>query len=160
MKTNTLFLLICCIINIKCTSQHNTEEQKNNSVINKKYSQIEKVELREQTRGTNRLITFTKESIIMYLNGDHTKSEISAADWENISKEADLLDLSKISTYKSTTTKRFHDGAMASVIMITANGKTFSSTGFDAGIPPKELEGLYNVLKGKSGSITKLPGSR
>jgi hypothetical protein len=107
-------------------------------VINKKYSQIEKVELREQTRGTNRLITFTKESIIMYLNGDHTKSEISAADWEIFPKRQIYWIFQKF-PYDNN---KISDGAMASVIMITANGKTFSSTGFDAGIPQKNWRTL------------------
>jgi superfamily II helicase len=141
MKTNTLFLLICCIINIKCTSQHNTEEQKNNSVINKKYSQIEKVELREQTRGTNRLITFTKESNIMYLNGTIQNLKFLQRIGKVFPNKADLLDLSKISP-TIFNNKKISDGAMASVIMITANGKTFSSTGFDAGIPQKNWRTL------------------
>ncbi|MCQ4141713.1 hypothetical protein [Chryseobacterium sp. EO14] len=160
MKTNTVFLLICCIINIKCTLQHNTQEQRNNSTIYKKYSQIEKIELREQTRGTNRLITFTKDAVTTSLNGNTSTSQITAADWESISKQAGLLDLTKISTYESPTTKRFSDGALASSITVTANGNTYNSAGFDAGIPPKELEGLYILLKGKSKSIIKIPRTR
>lgn len=158
MKLQIILLVLFSLINCKCISQK--KENKENRVTSKNVTQIEKIELREQTRGTNRLITFTKDAVTTYLNGNPSTSQISAADWESISKQAALLDLSKISTYESSTTKRFSDGALASSITVTANGKTFSSTGFDAGIPPKELEGLYNVLKGKSGSITKLPGSR
>ncbi|PTT68064.1 hypothetical protein, partial [Chryseobacterium sp. HMWF001] len=124
------------------------------------YNKIEKIELREQTRGTNRLITFTKDAVTTYLNGNTSTSQITAADWENISKQVNLLDLPKISTYESSTTRRFSDGALASSITVTANGNTYNSAGFDAGIPPKELEGLYILLKGKSKSIMKIPRTR
>jgi len=70
------------------------------------------------------------------------------------------LDLTKISTYESSTTRRFSDGALASSITVTANGNTYNSAGFDAGIPPKELEGLYILLKGKSKSVIKIPRTR
>ncbi len=160
MKGNTLFLIIYCFLNIKCISQNNSKNKIDNSIIIEKYNKIEKIELREQTRGTNRLITFTKDAVTTYLNGNTSTSQISAADWENISKQVNLLNLPKISTYESSTTRRFSDGALASSITVTVNGNTYNSAGFDAGIPPKELEGLYILLKGKSKSIMKIPRTR
>ncbi|OVE56958.1 hypothetical protein B0E34_11595 [Chryseobacterium mucoviscidosis] len=151
-------MVLFSLINCKCISQK--KENNKNRVTSKNITKIEKIELREQTRGTNRLITFTKDVVTTYLNGNTSTSQITTTDWENISKQVNLLDLTKISTYESSTTRRFSDGALASSITVTANGNTYNSAGFDAGIPPKELEGLYILLKGKSKSVIKMPKTR
>lgn len=154
MKANTLLLISLSLVNITCISQQKTERSENNSSTYQKTNEIDKIELKEQTRGTNRSITFNYGSIITSLNENISKSEISSSEWENIVKQASLIDLSKIASYESPTTGRFSDRALASTIIITSNGKTYQSASFDAGIPPKELEGLYRLLKSKSG-ITK-----
>jgi hypothetical protein len=82
-------------------------------------------------------------------NGQETKEKLLPAEWEKIIKVATLIDLSKISSFQAPTTGRFSDKALASTIIITSNGKTYESGSFDAGIPPKELEELYLLLKGK-----------
>lgn len=147
MKTYTIFLLLCCLINIKCISQNNSVESKNDTITNNENNQIEKIELREFTRGTNRVFIYKKDSLITNLNGVNSQSEISKSYWENIIREINLLNLSKIFTYESPTTKRFSDGALSSIITITSGDTTYDSSSFDAGIPPKELEGLYQLLK-------------
>lgn len=154
MKVNTLLLISLNLVNITCISQQKTEKSENNSSTYQKTNEIDKIELKEQTRGTNRSITFDTGSIITSLNENISKSEISSSEWENIVKQASLIDLSKIASYESPTTGRFSDSALASTIIITSNGKNYQSASFDAGIPPKELEGLYRLLKSKSG-ITK-----
>lgn len=154
MKANTLLLISLSLVNITCISQQKTEKIENNSSTYQKTTEIDKIELKEQTRGTNRSITFDAGSIITSLNENISKSEISSSEWENIVKQASLIDLSKIASYESPTTGRFSDSALASTIIITSNGKNYQSASFDAGIPPKELEGLYRLLKSKSG-ITK-----
>ncbi len=154
MKANTLLLISLSLVNITCISQQKTERSENNSSTYQKTNEIDKIELKEQTRGTNRSITFNYGSIITSLNENISKSEISSSEWENIVKQASLIDLSKIASYESPTTGRFSDRALASTIIITSNGKTYQSASFDAGIPPKELEELYRLLKSKSG-ITK-----
>lgn len=154
MKANTLLLISLSLVNITCISQQKTEKIENNSSTYQKTNEIDKIELKEQTRGTNRSITFDAGSIITSLNENISKSEISSSEWEDIVKQASLIDLSKIASHESPTTGRFSDRALASTIIITSNGKTYQSASFDAGIPPKELEGLYRLLKSKSG-ITK-----
>jgi len=154
MKANTLLLISLSLVNITCISQQKTERSENNSSTYQKTNEIDKIELKEQTRGTNRSITFNYGSIITSLNENISKSELSSPEWENIVKQASLIDLSQIASYESPTTGRFSDRALASTIIITSNGKTYQSASFDAGIPPKELEGLYRLLKSKSG-ITK-----
>ncbi|EJL68120.1 hypothetical protein [Chryseobacterium populi] len=143
------------LFNISCTSQQKKESDKDKSTINSKIYKIEKIELTEQTRGTNRKITFVPGSVTTSLNDNITTAELSAANWENIIKEATLIDLDKISSYESPTTGRFSDKALASTIIITSGGKEYTSAGFDAGIPPKELEALYQSLRGKNNIIQK-----
>ncbi len=156
MKIQSQLLILFSLIIINCNSQQKTNINKNIPIISQKKQEIEKIELKEQTRGTNRIITFEPTFFNTFLNGNTTKTELSTVDWENIVKEASLIDLSKISTYKSPTTKRFSDGALSSTIVITLAGKTYESSTFDAGIPPKELEGLYLLLRSKSGTIKRL----
>lgn len=156
MKINIIFLLIYCLANIKCISQNNPTDTINNSKINKRFGQIEKIQLLEQTRGTNRIFTFQPNSLHISLNGTDTQKELSTSDWENIVNQAVLIDLPKISTYISPTTGRYSDSALSSTIIITAAGKTYESASFDAGIPPKKLEGLYVLLRNKFGKVKGL----
>lgn len=152
MKLQIILLILLSLININCTSQKKTEIKNKNSIL-KQIQQIEKIQLLEQTRGTNRIFTFQPNSLHISLNGTDTQQELSTADWENIVKQAILVDLSKISTYTSPTTGRYSDSALSSTVIITAAGKTYESSSFDAGIPPKELEGLYVLLRNKLGAV-------
>ena len=61
---------------------------------------------------------------------------------------AQTIDLSKISDLKAPTTGRHSDRAMIASIIITAGGKEYTSSDFDSGHPPKELEALYKVING------------
>lgn len=155
MKKHLISLISLGLINITCISQQKTDKTENNLTNIQKKQKIDKIELKEQTRGTNRIFTFDQNSIITSLNENVTKSELSSSDWENIVKQASLIDLSKISSYESPTTGRFSDRALSSAIIIISDGKTYESNTFDAGIPPKELEGLYNALQSKTGGMKK-----
>lgn len=156
-------LIISTTLNLNCKTQQKQENINNNSAKLQKEQKIEKIELTEQTRGINRIITFTPSSKTVSLNGSHTKAELTSSEWENINKTAGSLDLSKISSYQAPTTGRFSDRALASTIAITSNGTTYTSASFDAGTPPKELEGLYILLQDKSKkrvSRTPIPTTR
>jgi hypothetical protein len=155
MKTTTIFLLISCILNIKCISQNDRSGLTNHMQLGKYNTVIERVELTEQTRGTNRIFTFEPLSSSISLNGNINKTELPPANWKNITEQASAIDLSKISTYVAPTTGRYSDSVLSSTIIITSGGKAYESSSFDAGIPPKELEGLYQLLRGKSQIIKK-----
>lgn len=159
MKKQLILLILFGLVNITCTSQQKTGNNSEKLSITQKKQKIDKIELKEQTRGTNRLFTFDPSSIITSLNDNVTKSELLSSEWENMVKQANLIDLSKIASYESPTTGRFSDKALASTIIITSDGKTYQSASFDAGIPPKELEGLYQLLQSKTG-FSKKPKPR
>ncbi|MGG5210093.1 hypothetical protein ACQWU4_14280 [Chryseobacterium sp. MIQD13] len=140
----TFISIVLC--NVNCTSQQKGNSGESASNTAQKKSKIEKIEVTEQTRGTNRLITFTPGSKTTSLNGNVSVSALSTADWAAIVKQAEIINLDQIASFKSSSEGRFSDRALASSILITANGKVYESSSFDAGRPPKELEGLYMAL--------------
>lgn len=147
MKARTLLIVtFLTLLSISCTSQQSIQASKDTAASSTQRSKIEKIELKEQTRGTRRVTTLTPTSRIVSLNDDATTFPLSSHEWKTITEAASQVDLSKISTFQAPTTERFSDGALASSIFITANGKVHISSSFDAGAPPKELEKLYKMI--------------
>ncbi|NML72427.1 hypothetical protein HHL23_21965 [Chryseobacterium sp. RP-3-3] len=132
--------------NTNCTSRQKVDTAVVTSNDVQKRSKIKKVEITEQTRGTNRLITFTPGSVTTTENGNVSVDVLSAVAWGNIIKQAELIDLDKIALWQSPSEGRFGDRALASTVSITVDGKAYQSSSFDSGRPPKELENLYREL--------------
>ncbi|BFO68646.1 hypothetical protein KCF3NO3_46290 [Chryseobacterium sp. KCF3-3] len=107
---------------------------------------IEQIQLIERTRGFSRNIVFTPSSKESNINEEITNTKISPAEWQTVSRLAQTIDLSKISDLKAPTEGRHSDRAMIASIIITSNGKEYTSSDFDSGRPPKELEALYKVI--------------
>ncbi|WP_131707626.1 hypothetical protein [Chryseobacterium angstadtii] len=139
-----LIPLVLCHMN--CTSQQKGSSDAITSNGVQKKTKIQKVEITEQTRGTNRLITFTPGSKTTSVNGNVSVDVLSAAAWESIVKQAEMVNLDKISSLAAPSEGRFGDRAFASTILITADGKVYESSTFDSGVPPKELDSLYREL--------------
>lgn len=141
MKQSALLLFSFFIfLNTSCISQQKNDNKNNFSLL--------KIELKEQTRGTNRVITFTPNSKKTSLNGDIITSSLSTDEWRNITEQVSLIELSKVNSFSSPTTDRYSDNALASTITFFVDGKEYTSSTFDAGTPPKELENLYKALIG------------
>lgn len=148
MKLQFIIINIITILStIGCVNQNKNDVNSKNLTKITKQQKIEKIELIERTRGTNRGVVYTPNLIIATLNGESTQTPMPISEWEKISRQAEALDLSKISGLQSPTTGRYTDRALAASIMITSNGVTYTSASFDSGIPPKELEALYNTLQ-------------
>ncbi|MFP3833938.1 hypothetical protein [Chryseobacterium sp. SIMBA_028] len=141
-----LILVFSTLLSISCTSQQKTEINKNISTSNVQTLKIEKIELKEQTRGTRRFVTFTPNSKIVSLNGEVTTFPLSSNEWKKITEQINQIELSKISALQSPTAARFSDGALSATVLITVDGQTYISSSFDSGTPPKELEKLYMVI--------------
>lgn len=156
MKKNFYYILIfSTLFNISCTSQQKASIPENISTKNQKIQKIEKIELSEQTRGTNRIFTFTPTSKTVSINGESTRSNISLTEWEGLIAETSLISLSGISELESPTTARFTDAALSSTIQVVKDGETYTSSSFDAGRPPKQLESLYKKLQSNIGVVKK-----
>lgn len=142
-----LIVIISSLLNINCLS-HSKDLQLINDISFKNENQIiQKVELIERTRGTNKLFTFTKKSLIEDFNGERSITTLSSLQWKNIIQITKTIDLQKISLYKSPTTARYSDAALSSIIVITADNKKYNSSDFDEDKAPKELESLYKELQ-------------
>jgi hypothetical protein len=139
--------IITLISTISCINQNKNDINSKNLTQTIKQQKIEKIELTERTRGTNRSVVYTPKLITATSNGDSTQTALPPSEWENISRQAEALDLSKISDLQSPTTGRYSDRALSATIIITSNGVTYTSASFDSGIPPKELEALYNAIQ-------------
>lgn len=113
-----------------------------NSVI-----KIEKISLSEQTRGTNRIFTFSKGQLESSINGTKTNQEIFLSEWSKILDNAENINLEEISKLEAPSTKRYSDAALASRIIITKNGLDYKSSDFDSANPPFELKNLYNEIQ-------------
>ena len=114
---------------------------------------LEKIELTEQTRGTNIIYIFTPKEKITSVNGNQSSLPMNISEWENINKEISQIELSAIKDFESPTTKRYSDAALSSTIIITANNQQYNSASFDAGFPNQKLKPLYDLLKGSSKTV-------
>ena len=133
------------MLNIACTSSLSKTKDNTTQVNNKQ--KIDKIELTEQTRGTNRKFTLTPNNLKTSVNNNITDSKITSSEWAAILHENNKLDLSKISTYQSTTTGRFSDRALSSKIIISSEEDLYQSSTFDSGNPPAELKSLYDEIQ-------------
>lgn len=144
-----LILFNILLITSATSCVHKTNSENSTTVTTAVQQQkIEQIQLAERTRGFSKSIVFTPSLKTTNNNEDIVNTKVSPAEWQAVSKLAENLDLSKISDLQSPTTGRHSDRAMAASIIITSNGKEYTSSSFDAGHPPKELEALYNAING------------
>lgn len=147
----TLMNIILITSTICCANKNKKDNNEKKLTNTAKQQKIEKIQLTESTRGTNRNSIFTPINKITVLNGDSTKYTINPSEWDNISRQAEALDLSKISDLQSPTTDRYSDQALSATLIITSGGTTYTSASFDSGNPPKELEALYYTIRQPKG---------
>lgn len=146
-----LFTVILGTSATSCIHRNNSENNTKNittTVQQQKIEKIEKIQLVERTRGFSKSIIVTPSSKESNINEEITNTKIAPAEWKTISQLARTIDLPKIAELKSPTTGRHSDQAMIASIIITSDGKEYTSSDFDSGHPPKELEALYNVING------------
>ena len=106
------------------------------------------IEYSAQSRGyyksivvENKSVSVTKER-----NGETVKSDIDEVKWNKIVDAFSKVNLEGLSSLKAPTDKRTYDGAAIGNLKIVKDGKTYETSGFDNGFPPKEIEKLVNLL--------------
>lgn len=151
MKFYTL-LTICLISLTSCKTKNAQSMETSSETAEAGKTVVEKISLSEKTRGTNRLFTITPTKVETDINGNMTNKSISSESWKIISDKIAQINLKKIESYKSPTTKRYSDAALASVITIETDGKTYNSSDFDSGNPPQQLADLYHEIKNTVGN--------
>ncbi|MDW9378595.1 hypothetical protein [Chryseobacterium sp. JV558] len=150
-----LFNILVITSATSCVHKNNSENTTTNITTTVQQQKIEQIQLAERTRGFSRSIVFTPSSKTTNTNEDIVNTKVSSAEWKAVSQLAETIDLAKISELKSPTTGRHSDRAMAASIIITSNGKEYTSSSFDSGHPPKELEALYNAINGTEKTKTQ-----
>lgn len=150
-----LFNIILATSATNCMHKNNSENNTQNISSAVQQQKIEQIRLTERTRGFSRDIVFTPSSKETNINEENTTTKIPPAEWQMVSRLAQTIDLSKISDLKAPTEGRHSDRAMIASIIITAGGKEYTSSDFDSGRPPKELEALYKAINGPV--TTKIP---
>ncbi len=149
-----LFNIILATSATSCMHKNNNDNNTSNTSSAVQQQKIEQIQLIERTRGFSRNIVFTPSSKESNINEEITTTKISPAEWQTVSRLAQTIDLSKISDLKAPTEGRHSDRAMIASIIITSNGKEYTSSDFDSGRPPKELEALYKIINGPNKTET------
>ncbi|TDO83725.1 hypothetical protein EV143_101163 [Flavobacterium chryseum] len=135
MRILSLLLLVICI-GTGCSSQKKADMTS---------TQIEYSAL---SRGYYKKIVVQNQTVSVTNGRDQqpVETKIDSAKWNQIVAEFEKVNLDGIATLKAPTEKRTYDGAAIGNLKITQNQKTYETTGFDNGFPPKEIEKLVNLL--------------
>jgi hypothetical protein len=133
-------LITVLIISEEC-SQTSSESQLNTENVKISYQAI--------SRGFFKQLTF-EEATMTYSEDRNLKLidtlKISKNEWKQILELTNKLDLESLENLKAPTNERLFDGAAHTTITVNLDGKSFSSSSFDEGHPPSELQALVNKM--------------
>ncbi|WP_245945982.1 hypothetical protein [Flavobacterium magnum] len=87
-----------------------------------------------------------KLSIVDKRDGTPREYILTNADWKALADLYKTIKPEELPTYKDPTQKRFYDGAAIASLRIIYDGKTYETTSFDHGFPPKEIEAFVNKI--------------
>ncbi|MEO6903327.1 MAG: hypothetical protein ABI315_09245 [Bacteroidia bacterium] len=118
-------------------------------------SDVKKIEFKSSTRGFQKHITFTKDSIFIKVNSATDSSltrnyaaKFSAPEWAELTKTIKDVDVSKLYSLAGPTNKRAVDAALASTIIITdKSGMDHTTPDFDDYNPNAELRKLLDAIQ-------------
>jgi hypothetical protein len=118
--------------------------QKNNDVI--------KIEFSSLSRGYNKQISITKDSLIESSNVNRSaekqtvKRKVSAKEWEKLIQSFGTIAIKEIANLQSPTMKRTFDGARHSTITVTTSTGEPVTHSFDDEQPHTKLQKLMNEI--------------
>jgi hypothetical protein len=119
------------------------EVQKSTSEV----SSVKEISYKRQSRGGNSLTTFSEGEMVVYEANQKSKSfKLTNKDWNELKTLVGKLSISQISALEAPTNKRLYDGAASAVVTIVKDKKSYSSSAFDDGRPPKEILELVEKL--------------
>jgi hypothetical protein len=119
---------------------------------NKNKSDLENtvIEYSANTRGFYQKIIISNRKLSVSKDRNGTEkpiaTAISDADWKELVTAFQTIELDNLATLKAPSEKRFHDGAAIADLKIVHQEKTYQSTSFDHGTPPKEIEKLVTKI--------------
>lgn len=72
--------------------------------------------------------------------------DLKKSDYQKLSDLYQSIDLQRLSNLKAPTDKRLVDGATIATLAFVKDSTTYTSSEFDGGTPPKEIEVFVNEL--------------
>jgi hypothetical protein len=108
---------------------------------------IKSVELSYQTRGMQKFLHITSDSIEVKINDKISTHKTTKAQWNKILKTFQTIKLSGIYKLKRPSTKSYYDGALMGNLRVITNLKEYNSVGFDHDMPPTALSKTINAMK-------------
>lgn len=108
------------------------------------------IEYTANSRGFYQKITVKNQMVT--ISKDRNSSDkplatkISDADWDELVRCFKSVKLDSLANLKAPTQKRFHDGAPIANMKITYKEKTYETSSFDDGFPPKEIKKFINEI--------------
>lgn len=108
------------------------------------------IEYVANTRGFYQKITVKNQMVIISKdrsgNDKPVPTKISDADWKELVGYFKTVKLDSLAKLKAPTEKRFYDGAAIAHLKITYKDKTYETTSFDHGFPPKEIKKFVDKI--------------
>ena len=135
MKTSLISFFIGCML-LACKAQ-NSDYQTTMDM-----DDLESVQYHSFARSGRSSIIVDPYKLTLIKGGTQGIFNYPKSEWAELKKLVESLNLKQISSLKAPTNRRLSDGAATASITIIINGKVVSSSGFDHGVPPKELEEL------------------
>ena len=108
------------------------------------------LEYTANTRGFYQKITIQNQMVAV--SKDRSGNEkpvaikISDADWKELVGYFETINLDSLTTLKSPTKKRLHDGAAIANLKVVYKDKTYKTESFDHGFPPETIKILVTKI--------------
>lgn len=150
MKNFSIFLFIltsaCHAPTANSASRMNTTEKNSNS------NTIQKISFSTGSRGYQKKLSFTKDSVILIINSSfedkpskNSRTAITNAEWTKLNNSLNGVDIAKLEELESPTMKRAVDAANHSTIMIFTDKE--HNHAFDDYNPNEQLKKLLDVIQ-------------
>ena len=123
------------IIFVSCSAQEKNKKE------------VFKISYKAETRGSFIIIHFKDSSLVLKSTSTDKSIVLSNAEVINIQNIASKIKLSEIGALIAPSNERYRDAALTGSFIILKNDTSYTSSNFDHGNPPKELQELYNILQ-------------
>ena len=117
------------------------------SAQEKNKKEVFKISYKAETRGSFIIIHFKDSSLVLKSTSADKSVVLSNAEVINIQNIASKIKLSEIGALIAPSNERYKDAALTGSFIILKNDTSYTSSNFDHGNPPKELQELYNILQ-------------
>ena len=132
----------------KLDSQSTKTEAKYDHETSKKQKQDYTITYTAMSRGIFKEITIKNKTISIQKsrNSKPVIQECKDDFWREIMTHIERTDLESLEKLEAPTGKRLYDAAAHATLLISVDSKTYRSSTFDHGFPPKDIEGICDIL--------------